>query len=210
MSVIAPTVTAYDTHQYREQLERVEGFAKRIHIDVMDGIFAPTKSPPLSSLWLPESIICDLHIMYQHPENCFKDILRLKPSLVIVHAEAQCDIPLFAGELANYGIRTGIALLQDTSVKDHISDMHACSHCLIFSGKLGFHGGVADLSLLKKIDDIHSTHPGIEIGWDGGIQKNNIKELARYVDVLNVGGAIQHANDPLNAYSMLVKALHEA
>ncbi len=54
MAVICPTVTAYDPHEYREQMERVEPFAKRIHIDLMDGHFAPTKSPGLKHVWWPD------------------------------------------------------------------------------------------------------------------------------------------------------------
>ena len=43
MAVICPTVTAVSEHDYKEQLLRLKPFAKRIHIDLMDGRFAPTE-----------------------------------------------------------------------------------------------------------------------------------------------------------------------
>ena len=210
MSIIVPTVTAFDSHTYRQQMECAVGFAKRIHIDLMDGIFAPTTSPDLSSIWLPEGVECDIHIMYQHPEKQLQKLIRLRPSMVIVHAEAQCDVDQFAQELSKHNIKTGIALLQDTSVEEAKDKVRACSHCLIFSGHLGYHGGVADLSQLRKVEDIKTISNSIEISWDGGVSIDNAPTLALGgVDVLNVGGAIQKQEDPRKAYELLVKSLEK-
>ena len=42
------------------------------------------------------------------------------------------------------------------------------------------------------------------IGWDGGINADNVVELVRAgVEVLNVGGFIQHSSDPGAAYAKL-------
>lgn len=208
MSTITPTVTAYDLHAYRKQIENVEEFAPRLHIDVMDGILAPVTSPPLTSLWLPDSIPCDIHMMYMHPERHLKTLIRLKPHMVIVHAESKCNFERFSEQLHAHGIRMGVALLQDTRVNDHLDTLQYCEHCLIFSGHLGFHGGLADLTLLKKADQVRTVSADIEIGWDGGINHENISELAQHIDVLNIGGAIQKSESPFRAYSTLIRALH--
>src|ERR1700753_2375748 len=62
---ICPTITAFGTHDYRAQMEMLEPFAERIHIDLMDGVFAPHISPGLDQIWWPDSITADLHLMYQ-------------------------------------------------------------------------------------------------------------------------------------------------
>ena len=92
-TIICPTVTAYDNHDYREQMEKLQSFAKRIHIDLMDGEFAPTKSPDLEHVWWPENVIADIHLMYKRPAEQLSWLIKLKPSLVVIHAEAECDFP---------------------------------------------------------------------------------------------------------------------
>jgi ribulose-phosphate 3-epimerase len=205
MSIICPTVTAFDTHEYRTQLERVDTFAPRIHVDLMDGEFAPTKSPDLSQLWLPENVECDVHIMYKRPQDHLEQLIALKPSLVIVQTESDCDIPKFAADLREAGIKIGISVLQDTKISDVSYLFPHVQHLLIFSGNLGHFGGQADLSLIAKITEAKAIHPSLEIGWDGGINADNCQELASAgVDVLNVGSAIQKAEKPQEAYATMV------
>src|SRR4051794_36625025 len=111
---ICPTITAFEPHQYRIQMERIEPFAKRVHIDLMDGLFAPTKSPGLDQVWLPENIVSDIHLMYQRPAAELEQLIKLKPSLVVIHCEAEVDHAAFAAKLHENGINAGLALLQDT------------------------------------------------------------------------------------------------
>lgn len=211
MSIIAPTVTAYNLHDYRAQMEVAEKFARRIHIDLMDGIFAPTVSPSLHAIWLPENIDCDVHLMFQHPYQQLKRLLALNPKKIIIQAEAQKDsVERFISGIRQTKVGLGISLLADTSPDEpHIKNwIKRCEYVLIFSGHLGYHGGEADLALLEKITKIKHINSNVEIGWDGGINADNIRTLAdKGVDVLNVGGAIQKQKDPESAYIELSKLL---
>ncbi len=204
-AVICPTVTAQTTSEFREQLARIQNFAPRIHLDFMDGIFAPTKSIPISSAWWQPGPIVDLHVMYKNPIHELENIIMLQPNLVIVHAEAE-NILDFLKELEDMGIKRGIALLQDTPVNAIAELLPLLDHVLLFSGDLGHFGGSADMKILKKVETLRATYPHIEIGWDGGINADNAAELAAGgIDVLNVGGSIQKAKDPEEAYDTLVE-----
>jgi ribulose-phosphate 3-epimerase len=207
MTAICPTITAYDTDEYANQIKNIRGFAERIHIDLMDGEFAPTKSPGLEDVWWPHDIVGDLHIMYQRPMDHLHQIIRLKPHLVVVHAEAQVHHMHFAAELHKHGIEAGVSILQDTPVDNIKQIMHSFDHVLVFSGHLGYHGGQVNLDLLQKVREIRAYHTEIEIGWDGGISADNVTALTDAgVSVLNVGGFVQKADDPRAAYAKL-KAL---
>lgn len=209
MSIVCPTVTCQsdDLHDYRKQMEKVE-FAERIQIDLMDGEFTPTKSPDIDDIWFLEDKIIDLHLMYKNPADVLNQVLDLKPSLLIVHAEADVDIPTLAGALNQSGIKLGVALLQQTKVTDILDYLEYIDHVLIFSGDLGRFGGSADLSLMSKITQLKQYKPNVEIGWDGGINDSNIIELQNGgVDVLNVGGFIQNAEDPIANYEKLTNLL---
>ncbi len=208
MPVICPTVTAFDPHEYRTQVERLTPFAKRIHVDLMDGEFAPTRSPDLAKIWLPLGLNTDIHLMYQRPMDYLDTLIRLKPNLVVIHNEAEVHHMDFAARLHAENIKAGLAILSDTPVEYAYQIMHSFDHVLVFSGHLGYHGGQADLGLLDKVRAIREHHPDAEIGWDGGINDQNIIRLAEAgVDVLNVGGFIQKADDPAARYETLKRLL---
>lgn len=196
MADICPTVTAYDTDEYRQQLGRITPFARRLHIDLMDGVFAPTKSPGLSEIWLPPHKLCDIHLMYKRPMDSLDKLIKLRPHMVVIHNEADVHHMHFSAALHAENIKTGLAILHDTPV-DHIQQiMHSFDHVLVFSGNLGHHGGKADLQLLEKVRQIRREYPDVEIGWDGGIDDQNAAPLVSAgVDVLNVGGYIQRAEN---------------
>jgi ribulose-phosphate 3-epimerase len=209
MAVICPTVTAYDVHEYRAQMERIKPFAERVHIDLMDGEFAPTKSPDLDKIWWPPDLIADIHLMYQRPMDHLDQLVKLRPHLVVIHNEAEVHHMDFAAKLHKEGINAGLAILRDTPVEYAYQIMHSFDHVLVFSGNLGHHGGEADLGLLDKVREIREHYPEVEISWDGGINDQNAGQLVEAgVDVLNVGGFIQKSEDPQAAYAKL-KAIIE-
>lgn len=209
MSVICPTITAFDPHEYREQVERLLPFAKRLHIDLMDGDFAPSTSPDLAHIWLPHETVNDVHLMYRHPMNYLDQLIKLKPHMVVIHNEAEVHHMDFAAKLHQHDIKAGLAILAETPIDWAGQIMHSFDHVLIFSGNLGYQGGsTVDLGLLEKVKYVQEHHPEAEIGWDGGINADNAKALAEGgVDVLNVGGFIMKADDPTATYRQLEQLL---
>jgi ribulose-phosphate 3-epimerase len=209
MSVVAPTITAENPHIYREQMERVSSFAKRVHIDLMDGKFTKNKSVDISQVWLQEGAINDIHVMFQRPEEILSDLIKLKPNMVIVHPESECDVTTFASSLHLEGIKIGLAIFPETSVEKVSDLLPEVDQLLIFSGNLGYQGdSQANLDLLEKIPQAKSINPHLEIAWDGGVNSQNIAQLASAgVDVLNVGGFIQSTPNTGLAYSTLVELL---
>jgi len=207
MAVICPTVTATDTTLYRAQLELVQGFAPRLHIDIMDGYLAPVKSVQPDIIWWQPGPRVDIHVMYRNPKEILETLVRLQPHMVILHASAEGIEECFK-ELHELGISCGLALLPEEKANEAKPYINLLDHVLIFSGSLGHFGGVADLSLLDKVKELRELKPELEIGWDGGINEHNAKSLADGgVNVLNVGGFIQKSSDPENAYDTLVEAV---
>ncbi len=204
MTAVCPTVTAYEPHEYREQIERIAPFAHRIHIDLMDGQFTETKSPAIDQIWLPDDIVCDVHLMYQHPVDAIASLVGLNPALIVVHAEAD-DAEAAVVAIQQAGIAAGVAVLADTTISSLGGIIEQADHVLIFSGHLGYHGGEADLALLDKVAQVRKRNARAEIAWDGGINDQNASQLiAGGVSVLNVGGFIQNAPDPATAYAKLI------
>lgn len=205
MSVVCPTVLAETREEYDVQMKRVAVFAPRIQIDLMDGDFAKPKSIDIDKIWWPEDVTADIHIMYRRPGDYLDKLLKLKPNLVIIHAEADVDHKAFADKLHSEAISAGLCLLADTPISQVKDIIEEFDHLLIFGGTLGSFGGNADLAQLVKTKQAIELKPTLEIGWDGGTNDKIAKQLSDGgVDVLNAGGFIQKAEDPQKAYEKLV------
>ncbi len=203
-STICPTVTASDPDDFRRQMERIAKFAVRVHVDLSDGKFTPTRLVDVSDVWWPGGMRADLHVMMQNPFEHNEAYLALAPQLVIVHAEGKGDFIGFSELMHKHGIEVGVGLLQETPVDLIVPALDIIDHVMIFSGSLGRFGGKVDLQLLEKVHRLKQLKPSLEIGWDGGVSDQNARTLAEGgVDVLNVGGFIQRSSDPIASYNGL-------
>ncbi len=204
---IVPTLLTSDPDEFNRTMKLYPTFVNRIHIDVVDGGFVSTTTIPLSAITtLPQSTLIDFHMMVVRPSEHLSNIIRLKPNLCIFHAEASEDLLPIFDRLKQAGIKTGVALLQRTypgNVKHYIE---AADHVLVFAGALGKNGGTADLLQVEKIKIVRQIKPDVEISWDGGIGKDNVRTLAHSdINILNVGSYILKATDSKVAYEELVE-----
>ena len=208
MSLICPAILASEPEQYRQQIERVASFASRIQVDIMDGQFVDTRSINLIQVWWPESIQADIHLMVNDPSQQFETLVSLKPNLVIVHAEAQTNLKQLLQDLQEHHLKTGLAVLPTTSLASVQKLLSSVDHLLVFGGHLGHQGGSADLSQLTKVSQARQLYPKLEIGWDGGVNPDNLPQLASAgVDIFNVGSYLQSAAEPKKAYDLLTSLL---
>lgn len=210
MSVIAPAVLAENTIAYKEQMDRIAGFAERVHIDITDGEFAPTFTVGINDLWAPEGWLVDVHVMAHNLQEYVPKLIALRPNMIIVHAEARSDVLGALNQIKQADIRAGLALLRPTVPKTVEQLIQTAEHVLIFSGELGRFGGTASLMQLEKIRLVKGINPQAEIGWDGGVTVDNAYSLVQGgVDILNVGGAIQKSSDPRGAFARLQQEINK-
>lgn len=210
MSIIVPTIMAETIDQLRESTTKLQTFARRVHIDLSDGEFAPTFLLNESQLFWPEGWDVDIHAMVARPSEHLAHLLQLKPSMVVLHAEAQEDIVPHLQTLKQAGIKAGVGLLKKTVPSSVEAAIREADHVMIFSGDLGKFGGTASMMQLEKIRLVKKIKPEVEIGWDGGVKLDNAYTLTQGgVDVLNVGGEIANAANPAEVYNELVKEINK-
>lgn len=210
MSVIVPTIMAETVEQLGEATQKLQAFAQRVHIDISDGEFAPTFLLNETQLSWPQTWEVDVHAMVARPSEHIAQLIKLKPSLVIFHAETQEDLTPHIAALKQAGIRVGVALLKTTVPATVQAIIQAVDHVMIFSGDLGKFGGTASMMQLEKIRLVKKIKPDVEIGWDGGVKIENAYTLTQGgVDVLNVGGEIANSANPAETYNELVKEINK-
>jgi ribulose-phosphate 3-epimerase len=210
MSVVVPTILAETPDDYKASVERLNGFAKRVHIDISDGEFAPTFTVGAAQIWWPQEWVVDIHAMVARPSEHLETLLSLKPHLIIFHAEVEEDIVPVLQHVKKFGVKAGVALLRGTVPSTVQTAIEAADHVMIFSGELGKYGGTASLMQLEKVRLIRAINQGVEIGWDGGVNIENAYSISQGgVDVLNVGGTIAKADNPEEAYTTLVNEIQK-
>ena len=202
---IVPAILSNNKQEYRTQIERINGFTRRVQIDVTDGVFAPGETLDITSIWWPKNWQADLHLMAAQPSGYLDTILKLSPALCILHAEAEENLLPIFDKLKSAGIKTGVALLPSTYPGNAKPYIEAADHVLIFAGQIGVQGGQADMMQTEKIPLVRNMKPELEIGWDGGANVSNIRALAHAdLDVINVGSALSTSPNPAETFQELV------
>jgi ribulose-phosphate 3-epimerase len=210
MAVVAPTILTETLDEYKASIDRLTPFASRVHIDISDGEFAPNFLLPEAQLFWPANWQVDIHAMVARPSEHIAQLIALKPSLIIFHAEIQEDRAALIAQIKAAGIKAGVALLK-TTVPSTVADIiKLADHVMIFSGDLGKNGGTASLMQLEKVRLVKAINPAVEIGWDGGVNIENAYTLSQgNVNVLNTGSALSTAEDPAAVYAELTKEINK-
>ncbi len=212
MAIVCPAVLEESLEKYHDTMEKVARFAHRIQVDLTDGEFAKPKTVSPKEAWWPVGVRADIHLMYNQPISAAKAIIEHKPHLIIVHAECRGDFSEFAELCKKHGVKVGVALLPGTSPLVIAGALPIIDHVLIFSGELGKYGGQADLDLLEKVKILKAGKHSLEVGWDGGVNDQNVSRLVHGgIDVLNVGvgGFLQKAETPEKGYKTLQRIAAE-
>lgn len=206
MAKVAPTINATTPQDYGERIDRVKPFAKRLHVDIGDGVFDDVRTVSLSQVYGIDGAQLDLHLMMAHPEVQLEHIASLQPSLVIIHHETDIDRRAFYKELRSLGIRPGLAIKHDTTIDQVADELPLVDHLLIFTGTLGHNAGEFCASCLEKIAQARRLNPQLEIGVDGGVDlETGQLAVVAGADVLDCGSFIHGAKDPDQAYQALQK-----
>ena len=210
MSVIAPALLSENPDDYKASVERIHPFAERVHVDISDGEFAPSFTINAAQVWWPQEWTVDIHAMVARPSEHLETLVSLKPHMIIFHVEIEEDIVPILQHIKKFDIKAGIALLRPTVPSTVTAAIQEADHVMIFSGDLGKYGGTASLMQLEKVRLIRNINQSVEIGWDGGVNIENVYGLAQGgIDVLNVGATIAQAEDPQSTYATLVNEINK-
>jgi len=201
MASVAPTILATSPADFAKRIDNVKPFAKRLHIDVGDGVFTDVKTVGLTQVYDIDGVPFDLHLMMVHPEGQIENICALMPQLVITHFEAPFDHGAFFKELRSLGFKIGMAINVETTIEQVRDLLPKIDHLVVFTGRLGHNGGEFRGDCLEKIGQARQVNPDLEIAVDGGINQATARQaIEAGANLLDVGSFIQDSPDPEIAY----------
>ena len=81
MSIVVPTIMVETVDQLRESTTKLQAFARRVHIDISDGEFAPTFLLNEGQLFWPQGWEVDIHAMVARPSEHLAQLIQLVASI---------------------------------------------------------------------------------------------------------------------------------
>lgn len=198
MREIAPSLLSANFYNLQDDLERLKKSGiKYLHLDVMDGNFVPNISfglPIIKSVRKNTDFILDCHLMIEQPERYLEDFKNAGADILTVHQEATIHLQRTLAEIRRLGMKAGVSLNPSTSEETLKYIMDDLDLILIMSVNPGFGGQSYIESVNEKIKRVRKmideSERDIILEVDGGVNKDNIKELEDLgVDLFVAGSA---------------------
>ncbi|RKY40022.1 MAG: ribulose-phosphate 3-epimerase [Candidatus Omnitrophota bacterium] len=209
MTKIVPALLTDKKSELEKMLEICKNFTDYVQIDIMDGEFVPSKSislQDLQSVNLP--VEAELHLMVKDPFLWIKEWKKVKR--IIYHSEIELSHKEIIETVKDNGFEVGVAINPSTSWTKLEKFLKDIDLVLFMSVNPGFYGSKFIPSVLEKIKKFRLFFPDKEIGIDGGIKEENIKQvIALGVDYIYIGSAILKESSPKQAFQKFIKYVWE-
>lgn len=182
MVEIIPAILTNDVREIEEKVARAEGVVKRVQIDIVDGVFAVTRTIDPSFLENVETDLnLDFHLMTKDPIDWVERAVRGGAERIIGQIEGMTDQVEFVAKLAQVGLSVGLAIDLETSVSaldpTIITNLDVV---LVMAVKAGFAGQKFDeraLNKIKQLDELRiRDDTPFRICVDGGETEDVIDE----------------------------------
>ena len=208
---IAPSVLAWDLGDL-ERAVRIceEGGADQVHLDVIDGHFAPniTFGPgTVKALRKVSTLKFDTHLMIEQPEAYAQKFVEAGSDLLTFHAEV-LDGASFDGlwrTVHGAGKEVGLAIKPGTELPPWAAErLDKISTLVVMTVNPGFSGQKMDMGVLTKLErlskKLEEEGAPTEIEVDGGVEPENAREVVRRGgEVLVAGAGVYSKVDPVAA-----------
>jgi ribulose-phosphate 3-epimerase len=212
MKAIYPSLISADLLNLGSVIKTLDPYCAGYHLDVMDNHFVPnlTWGPAfINALAAATNRPSWVHLMIDNPEAMINQLQLPKGSLVSIHIENNSKIKQCLNRIKENGWLTGITLSPKTPVGESLPFLDLLlDQILIMAVEPGFSGQkflpqavgrVAQLAYWRQEKGL-----SFRIGIDGGVNENNIVELATVgVDDLAIATGIFGQADPVAALKRL-------
>ena len=210
---VLPVLNVASFQEACDRVKGAQGFANLMHIDIVDGKFAPnvTWGTPEELVRMKdeagaEGMKFEIHLMVQNPESVIDAWLRTGlVARIVVHLEAMTDLVYILEKCRKYGVEAMLAINPETEVERltaHLDDFRYCQVLAVFPGLAG---QKFQPQVLEKIAYIKKQHPNVIIEVDGGINRDTAASVKKAgADIVVSASYIFESADPEKTYRELL------
>jgi len=216
MKKLAPSILSADFTRLGDEIKTVEeAGVDYIHIDVMDGHFVPniTIGPlVVEAIKNVTNLPLDVHLMISNPDRYIKDFIKAGSNLLSVHVETCPHLQRTVNQIRELGVKPAAVLNPSTSLSTLEYILEEVDMVLLMTVNPGFGGQKFISSMIPKIKKlrklIDEKHLSVELEVDGGINLDNINQVAKAgADVIVAGSAIFKSADCKETVRLMKKKL---
>ena len=204
---IAPSILSADRTKLNEEVKEIEPCSDLIHVDVMDGKFVPPVTFKASEIKSVKSKLPkDVHLMVQHPikDGFIGSCSDAGASIITIHEECRDNIDEAFKLIKSRGIKAGISINPPTHLDKINPYIDKVDMVLIMSVNPGYAGQKFMPDVLPKIKELRKLKPNLDIGIDGGINKETVKQAVKAgANVIVAGSSIFGQKDRKKAIEEL-------
>ena len=174
MYEVIPAILEKDWNAIERKLNLVKSFAKTVHIDVIDGVFAQNKTllDPQPFSVFKEDFILEAHFMVDEPVDYLAPFAQAGFKRFLGHIERMSDQAEFVARAEELG-EVGLALDGTTSLDKIEVSLNDLDAVLIMTIQAGFSGQSFVAQHLEKVQKLSDQTP-FPIEVDGGINEITI------------------------------------
>jgi len=208
MIKIIPAILATTKEDFEKLLRKVEPYVDRVHLDIGDGDFVPTKtiSGYEELIKIETKVKFDVHLMVSQPEDQMYFWYKTKADRFFIHAETDHGHKNLIDQIHLNGRKVGLVLNPETQTEKIIELIDDIDFVQFMTVHPGFYGSEFVESVTNKILEFHGQYPNIPIFVDGGV---NLETILRLISVgatnLVVGSYVVESQDVGKAIEELNK-----
>ena len=219
---IAPSILAGDLGNLKGAIEgAVEAHADQIHLDVIDGHFAPniTFGPgTVKALRRSCDLPFDVHLMIDEPLRFVDAFVEAGSDILTFHAEVLNGRSFDSLHAAIHSRRrkVGLALKPSTVLPRWVKErLDKLDVIIVMTVNPGFSGQTLDRGVLPKLEKIarllSEERVQADVEVDGGVEVDNAGELVKKgANVLVAGASVYGKSDPVGAIKKLRTVANDA
>lgn len=204
MHSIIPGILETDFQEIEKKLSIIKQFSRYVHIDIIDGKFAPTKTllDPKPFEKYKDEFFMEAHLMVENPTDYIKPFASSGFKRFLGHVEKMPDPEEFIAQGQIFG-EVGLALDVDTDLKEIKVNLDDLDCILLMSVKAGKSGQEFVPQTLVKITELRKKTQ-IDIEIDGGINDTTLLGSKRNgANRFVVTSFIFESIDPMQSYEKL-------
>ncbi|MFA5093836.1 MAG: ribulose-phosphate 3-epimerase [Candidatus Omnitrophota bacterium] len=206
---IVPAVLTDKPEELEKMVRQAECFCDLVQIDIMDGIFVPSKSVSAADLSrVKTNLELEIHLMVVDPSAYAEPFKRAGASRIVFHYESKEDPASAIKNIRALGMQAGIAINPETPVSEVERYFNDIDVLLFLSVNPGFYGSKFIPDVCDKARALIGRPGRPAVAMDGGLKSDNILMIKEAgVDLACVGSGVYGKGDPAENYRLLTGKL---